>query len=367
MIIFSTSLKRIFKNKIRFILMILCPFIFIAMFSMQSHKAATIGIVDYDHSMVSKELSKVLKSIDGIKVLEISEDQIYDMTASYVVDYSIIIGSGFENTILAGNNPKLKEYYVEDRQKLFFVKNSINTELENYMLLAKAADLDKAKFKSSVAEYRASKLTVSTNVGALGKIEKARASFGFLIQFMMYMAIITTGIILEDKSNGTFYRIFYGPISIKRYMAENLAAFFTTGVIQAIGIISALVLIFRMYMGSAPEAIIGLFVIFAFVCVTMGLFIISVLKKPLQAYVAVAVVTTPLIMLGGCFWGFSLMADILNRIGRFLPVSWVMRTVDAVLDGSITGNTLITNYVVLLLFALVFLIVGLVKKVDISK
>ncbi len=367
MIIFSTSLKRIFKNKIRFILMILCPFIFIAMFSMQNHKAATIGIVDYDHSIVSKELSKVLKNIEGIKVLEISEDQIYDMTASYVVDYSIIIGSGFENEILSGNSPKLKEYYVEDRQKLFFVKSSINTEIENYKLLSQAANFDRAKFENSLAEYRESKLTVSTNVDALNKIEKSRAAFGFLIQFMMYMAIITTGTILEDKTNGTFYRIFYGPISIKRYMAENLAAFFTTGIIQAIGIIAALVLIFRMYLGSAPAAIIGLFIIFAFVCVTMGLFIISVLKKPLQAYIAVAVVTTPLIMLGGCYWSFSLMPDILNRIGRFFPISWVMRTVDAVLAGSITGNVLLTNYAVLLLFALVFLIVGLVKKVDISK
>ncbi len=367
MIIFRTSLKRIFTSKVRFALMILCPFIFISMFSMQNHKAATIGIVDHDQSAVSKGIYQLLKNSEGIKLLEISEDQIYDLTASYVVDYSIIIDSDFENKILDSENPKIKEYYVEDRQKLYFVKNLVNTELENYKLIARASNYDKAKFETSLGEYWKSKLSITTNLDTLNKIQKSRTSFGFLIQFMLYMAVITTGLILEDKANGTFYRTFYGPVSIKRYMTENLAAFFTTAVIQSLGIISALVFIFKTYMGEIPLAIIGLFIIFSLVCITLGLLITSVLKKPIQAYVTVAVITTPLIMLGGCYWEFSLMPDILNKIGRFIPLSWVMRTVDAVLDGSITGNILITNYAVLLLFALVFLIVGLVKKVDISK
>ncbi len=367
MIIFRTSLKRIFTNKVRFALMILCPFMFIAMFAMQNHKAATIGIVDHDQSGASKGIYQILKNTEGIKLLEISEDQIYDLTASYVVDYSIIIDSGFENSILEGKNPKIKEYYVEDRQKLYFVKNSVNTEIESYKLIARVSNYDKIKFETSISKYRESKLSITTNLDIFNKIQNSRTSFGFLIQFMLYMAVITTGLILEDKVNGTFYRTFYGPVSIKRYMTENLAAFFTTAVIQSLGIISVLVIVFKMYMGSNPSAIIGLFIIFSLVCISLGLFITSVLNKPIQAYVTIAVITTPLIMLGGCYWDFNLMPDILNKIGRFIPVSWVMRTVDAVLDGSITGYALVMNYAILLLFALIFLIVGLVKKVDISK
>lgn len=367
MIIFSTTLKRIFKSKVRFILMIILPLMFIAIFTVRDHTAATIGIVDHDQSAVSKGITQLLKNTEGIQIKEISEDQIYDLTASYVVDYSIIIDSGFERKILEGESPKLKEYYIEDRQKLYFVKNSINNQIENYKLIARASNYNKEKFDASLEDYWKSELTVKTNLDILNKIEKSRAAFGFLVQFMMYMAVITTGLILNDKTSGTFYRTFYGPVSIKRYMIENLSAFFTTGVIQALGIILALVIIFKMYLGSVPAAIIGLFVIFSFVCITMGLFITSILKKPIHAYVTVAIITTPLVMLGGCYWGFDLMPDILNKIGRFIPLSWVMRTVDGVLEGSVTSNTLITNYVILLLFALVFLIAGLAKKVDISE
>lgn len=367
MIIYSTSLKRIFKNKIRFTLMILCPLIFIVMFTLNDHRAATVGIVDNDGTTASKAVYRLLENTDGIKLLKLTEDQIYDLTASYIVDYSIIIDPGFENDILSGDDPRLREYYVEDRQKLYFIKNSINTEIENYKLIARASNYDKYRFENSLYKYGESKLTIIAKLDNLNKTEKTRAGFGFLVQFMMYMAVITTGLILEDKANGTFYRTFYSPVSIKRYMAENLAAFFTTAVIQSMVIISALALILKMYMGSFPLAIVGLFIIFSIVCITMGLCIISVLKKPMQAYVLIAVVTTPLIMLGGCYWRFDMMPDTINKVGRFIPVSWVMRTVDAALDGTLTVNTLITNYGILLLFAAIFLIAGLAKKVDISK
>lgn len=367
MIIFSTALKRIFKSKIRFIIIMLCPFIFIAAFAFQNHRAATIGIVDNDNTATSNGIYSLLKKTDGIKIIKIAEDEIYDLTASYVIDYSIIIDSGFEKTMLMGKEAKIREYYVEDRQKLYFVKNSITNELDNYRILAKAANYDKSKFEAALDKYGVSNLSVYSNIKENNKNITTRACLGFLVQFMLYMAVITTGLILEDKSNGTYYRTFCGPISMKRYTLENVLAFFITAVIQSLGIILALRVIFNIYLGTAPAAIIGLFVVFSLVCIAFGIFITSIFKKPIYAYITIAVVTTPLIMLGGCYWEFEFMPDTMNRIGQFIPLSWVMRTVDSVLDGSITMNSLFINYGILLLFAAIFFVVGLVKKVDISK
>ncbi|MHB8065923.1 MAG: ABC transporter permease [Ruminiclostridium sp.] len=367
MTIFSTVLKRLFKSKIRFILLMLCPFIFIGTFALQTHISATIGIVDNDNTTVSNGIYNLLKKTDGIKIIKVKEDEIYDLTASYVVDYSIIIDSGFEKTMLSGEEANIREYYIEEKQKLYFVKNSITNELDNYRLLAKAVNYDESKFESALENYSESKLTVYSNVQVMNKNSKTRYSLVFLIQFMLYMAVITTGLILEDKSNGTYYRTFFGPTSMKRYMLENLLAFFTTAVIQSLGIILALKVVFNLYLGTWPLALIGLFVIFSLVCIALGIFITSILKKPMHAYVAIAVITTPILMLGGCYFEFGMMPDIMIRIGQFIPTTWVMRTVDALLDGSITTNALLTNYGVLLLFAAVFFAVGLVKKVDISK
>ena len=367
MIIFSTALKRIFKSKARFILIMLAPFLFIGVFSFQTHRAATIGIVDNDNSTVSRGIYDLLNTSDGIKLMKISEDDIYDLAASYVIDYAVILDPGFEKNMFEGKEAKIREYYVEDKQKLYFIKNSLNLQLDNYSMLLKASGYDKAKFEAALTKYNDSKIKIQSNMDRLNKIGQSRASLGFLVQFMLYMAVLTTGLILEDKANGTYFRTFYGPMSIKRYMGENLLAFFATAVIQSLGIIMALKIVFKAYMGTNAPALIFLFVIFSFVCISMGLLITTVLKKPIHAYVTIAVITTPLIMLGGCYWNFSRMPDIMNKIGQFIPLSWVMKTVDGIFDGSITTGTLFANYGILLLFAAIFLVAGLAKKVDISK
>ena len=367
MTIFSTTLIRIFKNKVRFILLMLCPLIFIGVFALQNYRTATIGIVDNDNTMVSNGIYNLLKGSDGIKIIKVDENEIYDLTASYVVDYSIIIDSGFEEALFSGEKANIREYYIEEKQKLYFVKNSITNELDNYRLLAKTVNYDKSNFESALEKYNSSNLTVYSRVQEMDKNSKTRYSLVFLVQFMLYMAVITTGIILEDKSNGTYFRTFYGPTSMKRYMLENLLAFFTTAVIQSLGIILVLKIVINIHLGTWPLALIGLFIIFSLVCIALGMFITSFLKKPIHAYVAIAVITTPILMLGGCYFEFDNMPDIMISIGQFIPTTWVMRTVDALLDGSITMNTLLINYGILILFAAIFFTVGLVKKVDISK
>jgi ABC-2 type transport system permease protein len=361
------ALKRIFKSKVRFILLMLCPFIFIGVFALQSYRAVTIGIVDNDNSKVSNAIYDLLKETDGIKVISMTEDEIYDAATSYTIDYSIIIDSGFEKKILSGNKVNIREYYIEDRQKLYFVKNSISNEIYNFRLLAKAVNNDKLKFESALEGYGSSKLTVETNLDESNKISATRFSLGFLIQFMLYMSVITTALILIDKTNGTYYRTFCGPVSLKRYMLENLLAFFATAVIQSLGIITALKLIFNIYLGTQPIALFLLFIIFSLVCISLGLFITSILKKPIQAYATIAVVTTPLLMLGGCYFEFNLMSDLMIKLSKFMPNTWVMRTVDALLDGSVTISSYLANCGILLLFAAIFFVIGLAKKVDISK
>lgn len=366
MTIFSSALKRIFKSKVRFVILILCPFICISAFTFQNHRAATVGVVDYDNTVASKGIYDILNKIEGIKLEKVSEDRMYDMTASYVLDYSIVIDKGFENKLLSGEEANLGEYYIEDREKTYFIKNSLSQELDNYRILAQASHSDKAKFESALKKYRQPGLEVQSNLEQNNRIFKARAAVGFLVQFMMYMGVITTGLILEDKANGTYYRVFSGPVSIKRYMSENFLAFFITAVIQSLSIILASRLLFGMYLGSSPVAFLLLFVVFSLVCISIGMLVTSLCKKPIQAYVAITVLTTPIIMLGGCYWEFSIMPDLMNRVGRFVPMSWLMRAVDSILNGSFTTNSLLLNFGILLLFAAVFFTAGIVKKVDIS-
>ncbi|MDP4088706.1 MAG: ABC transporter permease [Bacillota bacterium] len=367
MIIFNATIKRILQNKIRLVILIIMPALFIIMFAMQKFTSFTIGITDKDNSDLSKNLVSSLKSIEGVKLVLQDEKDIYDKAVSYQTEYSIIIEPGFEQAVMEGKEPQLKEFYISEKEKLFYARAFVDNYVSNMKLIAAGTGYDKEKFQAARKEYENSNLTV-TNVGNTSKeADQSRLAMGFLVQFMLYMAVVTAVSILEDKNSGVFYRVFYAPVSLKRYLFENLTAFLTIGIIQVILILALVNIIFGLGLGVQTVNMYILFIVFAIVCLSLGMLIVSVAKKPIYAYTIIMIITTPLVMLGSCYWPRELMSDTMNKAARLLPTTWVMSGVDKLLyDGkSLTG--ILPEIAMLLIFAGIFMAGGLFKKIDVAK
>jgi len=367
MTIFNQAMKRIFKNKIRLLVLLIMPFMFIAMFAMQDERSLTIGVVDNDYSTLSENLIDSLSEIDKLKVIILEEKNVYDMTVSYQIDYTILIEEGFEAKLLNGENPEINEFYLNEKEKLFFTRNSVENFIYNMKTLAAGVDFNKDKFSMALIEYENGKLNLDNEAVTGNKIPQTRQAMGFLVQFMLYMSVITAGLILEDKNSGVFYRIFYAPVTLKRYIMENLMAFLIVGIIQVTMIIGLMKVAFKMDFGSNPINMYLLFIVFSIVCISFGIWIISLFKKPIGAYTSIILITTPLVMLGGCYWPMDFMPDIFQKIGLFIPTSWVMKGVDKILYEGKNIMDIYLEILVLLIFTGIFLAAGLFKKVDISK
>lgn len=367
MIIFKQAVNRILQNKIRLVIIMVIPFMFILLFAMQSKISLSIDVVDKDGSFLSGRLTDTLKAIYQSRVQILNENDINDRIYSYQSDYAVIIEPGFEQSLLEGKDPDIREFYIFEKEKLFFAQMQVESFITNVKLLAAGVDYDKNKFLKAYDGFEDGKLATANGSAASGRQTQTRTSMGFLIQFMIYMSVVTAGIILEDKSNGVFFRVFYAPITLKRYIVENLAAFVIVGVFQVVVILSVLKWVFGFYFGSSPISFYIILSVFSLVCICLGTWLVSLFKKPLYAYLSILFLTTPLIMLGGCYWPREFMSDTVNRIARFLPTSWVMQGVDKLLfDGKNILN-LGMEIVILLIFAGVFLAAGLIRKVDISK
>ncbi|MDW7674836.1 MAG: ABC transporter permease [Bacillota bacterium] len=367
MIIFNQALKRIFLNKTKLLVLLVMPMLFIILFAMQEERSLTIGVVDNDHSTLSQKLANDLADIHRVKVTILEEKEVYDRSVSYQIDYAIIIESGFEERLMSGEKPSIKEFYLQEKEKLFFARNFVEDFIFNLQILANGVGYHQDSFNIALKEYENGKLILTNASADNDKIPQARRAMGFLVQFMLYMSVITAGLILEDKNSGVFYRVFYAPITLKRYLAENLAAFLIVGALQVMLILGLLKLFFGMEFGSNPLNLYTLLVAFAIVCVSFGMWLVSLFKKPLGAYISIILLTTPLVMLGGCYWPMEFMPETLQRIALFIPTSWVMTGVDKILyEGkNIMGTGL--ELLVLLTFSGIFLAAGLIKKVDISK
>jgi len=232
--------------------------------------------------------------------------------------------------------------------------------------LAAGAGFDKAKFDAALIEYENGRLRID-NEAVNSKTHKARAAMGFLVQFMLYRSVITAGLVLEDKNSGIFYRVFYAPVTLKRYIAENLAAFLAVGIIQVTLVLVLIKSAFGIEFGGNGISMYLLFIVFSLVCISLGMYLVSLFKKPMGAYTTIVLITTPLVMLGSCYWPMDFMPRLFQKIALFLPTSWVMASVDKILykGTNIIGVGLEIS--VLIIFTGIFLSAGLFKKVDISK
>ena len=367
MIIFKAAIRRILINKLRLLILLLMPVIFILMFAMQQQTTLTIGVVDKDKSAISKDLIKSLVEMNKVKVIILEEDKVYDKAVSYVTDYSIIIDTGFEEKIMTGKNAEVEEFYLNPKEKLFYARMYVDTYISNMKTLAKGTGYKKAELTNAIKVFHGGKLALDKQTSSKKSIEQSRLALAFLIQFMLYMSVITAGLILEDKNSGVFYRVFYAPVTIKRYIFENLAAFLIVAIIQVIVILMIMKNILGLELGSRPLNMFILFIVFSTVCISLGLFIVSLFKKPIYSYTLILFITTPLVMLGGCYWKPEMMPNVMQKIALFLPTTWIMNAVDKLLSGNKSIVNISQEIIVLFIFAGIFLAAGLVKKVDVSK
>jgi ABC-2 type transport system permease protein len=368
MTIFSHTLKRIFSSKLKLAIVFLCPALVTAIFMSTSTSSLKLLVVDRDGTELSQALVERLRSMDAsIDVQLADENAIDDKILCYQADEALIIPEGFEETVLRGGVPAVQEFYVFESEGVYFARASIDGFVSDMRALAASMGHDRARFRAALGAYSEQKLTVQAPPPAENlNAAWTQGGLGFLVQFMLYMSVITAGVVLEDRSSGAYYRTFFAPVSLKRYFIENLLAFLCIGILQAAVSLAMLALAFGMDLVS-PAAIFALYAVFALVCIALGMWLITFFRKPMYAYLSVLFLTTPLVMLGGCYWPTSYMPDIIVRIAKFLPTSWVMQAVDKVLNAGAGLGGIGLEILVLLLFAAVFMAAGLGKKVDIAR
>lgn len=367
MIIFNQVIKRITKNKIKLLILLVMPLMFIMLFALQSRVSLNLGLVDQDHSTLSKKLTEDLQGMYRVKVHLLDEKEVTDKAVTFQTDYSLIIKPGFEDKILSGESPEVEEFYVTEKEKLYFARNTINTFINDMKIMASGSGFDQAKFEVALKEYDKNKLSVTNEDQTAKEVDQSRLALGFLVQFMIYFSSIIAGIILEDKSSGVFHRVFYAPVSVARYLFENLAAFIIIGTAQVVSVLALVKGPFGLDLGTHPINMVLLFMVFSVVCVTFGLLLASLFKKPLYAYTLVFFLATPLVMLGGCYWNIELMPETMIKIGQLLPTFWVMNGVDKLLYQGVSFMGILNEILILLLFAAIFLAGGLFKRIDVSK
>lgn len=371
MTIFFNNIKRIFRRKVNLIVMFVLPIAFIVVIGSIENSSAggniTIGLVDNDNSKLTSIMKDKLKD-NGNEIKIISKDEIKDDIINKKIDTAVVIPKGFAKNVMNNSgDTKVQMYGISGLTNDSSVKYYVNSFTNAAKNIGKAVKGDSDKFYKGIKEYEKGNFSseVKYTNGQKDKETLSSTLVGYLIMSVVYLSTMVTNLILEDKKFGVYKRIFASGVKSFSYMGQCILSFIVVTFIQ----ISAVLLIMKyalsIYLGPSVFNLFIILSVFGICCVALGVAICNRSKTLKQANALVTLISTPIVMLGGCFWPREITPDIIQKIGDFVPTTWAMDASSKIISGSSIASTG-KEIGIIVIFIMVFFLIAATKRVDAS-
>ncbi|MHC0038339.1 ABC transporter permease [Pseudoneobacillus sp. C159] len=365
MSIFIHTIKRIFRNKIQVFFILMFPLAFMTLGFLGSEPMVRVAVIDQDQTDLTKGLIRNLETKADMKTIR--EEEIENKLQNLKLDYVLLIKKGFTERLISGKLEGITSYSVEESNFSTSIHAFVNQWLSHAQMIAAGVKGNPEAFQHAFTEYDANgKLQLESTPVIDKGATKTKSLLGFLIISMLYTSMIVGLYILINKNNHTLYRTLTAPIGLKNYMIQTICSFLFVSFIQILFVMIMLKWVYGMYLGDAAISIFILLWLFSFVTVSFGVAISSSSKSVVQACLIGICLVAPMAMLGGAYFPLDYAPDIIQTLSQFTPVTWVLQGIDQLLYGQ-SIFSLGKEMLVILLFAVIFFLLGTLRKVDISK
>jgi ABC-2 type transport system permease protein len=267
--------------------------------------------------------------------------------------------------MIKSGGSKLTGYTKEAPDFSPLIKSYADSFINPVKSIAAVSGGSSDKFYSGLKYYSEGALTVGNELVAVPDKGKANSAWGMMIQFMMFSSVFSATLLITDKENRTFFRTLSASIRMKSYMFQSILSFLTIAILQIAVLLAVTVGGLGVYPGVSVLNMFVLLAVFSLVSISMGIAIGSFSRSTLQASIYGAGIVVLMSLMGGA-WGSLPTSGMVRNLSKLIPVTWAVESVDKLVDNaslaSITGNLGI-----LMLFAVVFFLLGTWRKADIAK
>ncbi|OEH93574.1 ABC transporter permease [Bacillus solimangrovi] len=368
------ELKKVFKKPssyfVMFIMPILFTFIFGSMFGDEQYSKPLFALVDEDQSLLSETFKENIEQnrLFSIELLEREEaiERVRDKSLTGL----IIVSKGFAQEVMMDNQPIIDVHYSPDFLSIQAVEQTIVNAITDISIHVAAANVW-SNYHTEDWELLYSDLTDNTaslgegievvNIAQTNKTGEqsnmsARAA-GFAIMFVMFEMLSVTGVFLEARKEGIWYRLLATPISKVQLLGGYLLSFFLIGWLQFGILMFVSSLLFKVVWGDLFANII--LVSALILCVVgLGLFLASIVRTVEQQSAIGTIVIVSTCMLGGVYWPLEIVPEFMQTIANFIPQTWAMKGFNHISAGSRVAD-IIPNVIILMSFAVAFIGIGL--------
>jgi len=363
--ILSMQLKRIFRSKLQLSFIILLPLFFMSFAFIGQEFTTKAAVIDKDQTRLTGLLKESLAS--RAKLLSVGEAEMEKKLAEMKLDYVLVIEKGFTDALIRGEGGKVKGVSIAESNLSGPVHAYLEQWLRHASMLSRAAGHEAGAFYAALERYAGEpriglKTVQLSDEGA----STTRRVMGFMVLAMMFSSVFIALKIVQDKANHTLLRTMVAPVPLRSYMAQTVAALLLVSLVQITVILLVLRYGLRLYMGDSAFRFFVLMAAFSLVSVSLGILVSSFSRNIVQAALFGFCVIPPLAMLGGAYFPLDWAPEMIKTLSRFDPVTWMLQGVERLLH----DQPLVAigrEISVLLLFALVFFLLGTVRKTDIAK
>ena len=391
-VMFRKDLKLVYRNPMAFGLLLIMPFLLIAIVSQalkpvfEGARSFDLPVVDLDRSAQSEHLVAGLDDLKAINLKprrweknEFRESDASDLFSGQVRDFAVlVIPKGFGDRLETSGRASIN-LYADPVQVGFsnIILDQIAGSLATDELLNLFANVLAAKTESSEEEARQT-LAEEVEPGPESPGVKVDAAFvsqrkalpshfeqtvpGFSVMFTFWLSIFVAASIYAEKNQyHTWRRTLVAPVSRVGIIGSRVLAYVVLGLTQFTILFLLGWALFGMDLGGDLLALWIILTAMVLVTTGFGILVSSLIQDfaTLNSVVNLAVIV--LATLGGALVPVFLLPDWVQKLSPITPHYWAMDAIQRLLILGEGLTDVLTQLAVLLAFAAAFFTVGLLR------
>ncbi len=358
------NLRLIFKDKLSIVQLfipIIIIMISINLFSF-SNGTVKIGIIDEDCSDSSKLLISSLSNNSSISTVPLESSTVESTMLETSIPVTIEIPKDFEESIINGSPKKINVLSEKDSSMGDAITSLVNLQVEDLYNLGINSNKNNDEYENLLLKYSDDpvKITSKTLSDLENDFDLTQTAIAFVIFFLMMRASSISYIILSERWNKTYYRIFTTPVTSFQYIGGNILANFSLLAFQLLITLITLNYFVDIYTGVSFIPLFILLLGIALVTVAFGTFSIALFFNSKGYGMFSNIVITITTMVSGAFTSINFLPESVRFIAPFTPQYWVMNGITKLQMGMGT-DSIIINLGILLLFSIALFLASAYK------
>ncbi len=188
-----------------------------------------------------------------------------------------------------------------------------------------------------------------------------QASAGQIVTWTQITLLGAAEVFVIEREKGTLRRLLVSPSPRSLTLFGKLLSRLALGLFQMALLFVGGTLIFGVQWGTSPGALLAVSAAFALATVSLGMLLATFIRTRGQANSTVIGLAMALSALGGAWYPLEVTPPLYREIVKVLPSNWAMRAYTDLLVRNAGFQEVLPAVGVLLLFAAVFLTVGILR------